>query len=89
MFSSYCTCDSENIVDAWNDEVRVILIDELSELANDVKPLPEGGHGMKEKSLIWFQPGLTLMLLWGQAHCQTANLSVLFAVSAYKINCCF
>lgn len=89
MFSSYCTCDSENIVDAWSDKVRVILIDELCELANDVKPLLEVGHGMKEKSVIWFQPGLTLlMLLQGQAGYQTASLSVLFVVSAYEINYC-
>lgn len=33
-------------------------MDELSETASDVKRLPEVGHGMKQNSVIWFQPGL-------------------------------
>lgn len=38
-------------------------MDELIELANDIKPLLEVGQGVKENSVIWFQCGLVLSML--------------------------
>lgn len=45
----YYAGDSAHIDDAWN-KVRVILMDGLTEFANDRKLLFEMGHGMKWNS---------------------------------------
>ena len=54
--------DSENVLYRWT------ALTDKEKLANDVKPLLEVGHGMKEMSVIWFQPGLTLLMLFKDKH---------------------
>lgn len=51
-------------------------MDELTELANDIKPLLHVGHGMKLNSVIWFQPRLASLIffLWEIANCQASTL---------------